>query len=119
MAMARDLCAAVHGSGLNSNPDIAQSSRQVVICWDYHLMGEQGYYCGYWRFTVWIPKADPLGFRLTGRRGNPRSAAAYGLKDYLEEQFDQAMRGVLGSVGIAAELGGGKWRYSGIVEDGV
>jgi hypothetical protein len=79
-------------------------------------LSEHGYYCGYWRFTVWIPKADPLEFRLAGRRGNPRTAAAYGLKDYLEERFADAMGEVLGGAAATAEFSGGQWRYGGSVD---
>jgi hypothetical protein len=113
MAMARVLCDAVRGSGLDSEPWIAQSKRGIVIGWDFHLMDDQGYYRGYWRFIVRIPKTDPLEFHLTGRRGNTRSALAYDLKGYLEERFADAITSVLGSAAVVAELCDGKWRYGG------
>jgi hypothetical protein len=91
-AMAHELCQDVHGSGLDGEPFIRESRKNVVIHWSYHMMDDGGYYCGYWRFVVWIPKAHPQEFRLTGRRGNPKCASAYGLKDYLEDVFVEAIR---------------------------
>jgi hypothetical protein len=110
MEMAHKLCDDVHGSGLDTEPRIAQSDRNITIRWDFHLMDDYGFYCGYWRFIVWIPKADPLGFRITGRRGNPRGRAAYGLKDYLEEVFAEAVAKVLDEDAV---LGDGKVKEGG------
>jgi hypothetical protein len=116
MAMARSLCAAAHGSGLDTEPSIGQSRRNTVIKWAFHMMGEHGFYRGYWRFLVRTLKADPLEFRLTGMRGNTRAAVAYGLKDYLEERFANALGMALGNAAITAELREGKWSYSGSVD---
>jgi hypothetical protein len=116
MTMARELCDSAHGSGLDTTPYITQSKSNVLIDWDFHMMDNQGYYCGYWRFVVWIPKANPLKFRLTGRKGNTRSAAAYDLKYHLEERIGDAMDGVLDRAGVVAEFVNGAWSYDGGVE---
>jgi hypothetical protein len=79
-------------------------------------MDDQGFYCGYWRFALTIPKSDPMEFRLTGRRGNPRGAAAFRMKEYLEERFADAVAETLAGGGATALWLGGEWRYDGGVE---
>jgi len=109
--MAAALCGRVRGGGLEGNPAIESGKSVVAIHWDYHLMDSRGY----WRFTVSVPKADPLGFRLRGRRDNTRCMAAYGAKDYLEDAFALAMEELLGEFGINAEWDreGQKYAYIG------
>jgi hypothetical protein len=88
---AQELCDSVHGSGLDSDPRITDLGRNVRVCWEYHLMNDDGFYCGWWHFTMVIPKANPLGFRLVGHRGNPRGAPADGIREYLDEMFHMAL----------------------------
>jgi hypothetical protein len=111
MEMAHKLCHNIHGSGLDGEPYIRQSRRNVVIYWDFHMMDNQGFYCGYWKFTVWIPKDNPISFRFTGTRGNSRCITALGLQDYLECIFAEAVRETLGTAGIEYEWDGKTYRY--------
>jgi hypothetical protein len=97
------LCNEVSGSGLNSKPEIRAGKSVITVYWDFNLMNQHGYYIGYWHFKVVIPKADPLNFKLYGRRGNTRCLEAHDMKDYLGEMFDSAMCGLLGKFGISHE----------------
>jgi len=93
--MAVALCESVHGSGLDTDPTIVLSRRFITIHWDFHLMNDTGYYVGYWRFKVVIPRVEPEDFKLYGKRGNPRGQEAAGIKDYLSDVFYYAITELL------------------------
>jgi hypothetical protein len=105
-ALAKKLCGKAHGSGLNTEPVISDmpDGRRVQIAWDYHLMDEDGYYCGYWRFIVKIPMDRPMEFTLNGRAGNPQGKSAYGIKAFLGAMFNGLLAEVLQEAGISWEL---------------
>jgi hypothetical protein len=66
-------------------------------------MHDNGHYIGYWNFKIVIPRKDPMNFKLYGKRGNTRCMAAYNIKDYLEDTFNQAMLELFGEFGRSAE----------------
>jgi hypothetical protein len=102
--LAVKVCDKAAGSGLNNKPDIYDRKNCVCVEWDYCLMNSNGYYDGYWNFTLKIPKADPMAFVVAGKRGNPRTSAAYDLKDYLAQLFDEVTAETLQEAGISWEL---------------
>jgi hypothetical protein len=104
--LVKKLCDRVHGSGLDTMPviDTISNAHRIQIVWEYHLMDEQGCYCGYWRFIVKIPVDDPMEFTLNGRAGNPRRESACGIKEYLGDAFAGCMPEILREGGIPCEL---------------
>jgi hypothetical protein len=104
--LVKKLCDKVKGSGLDTKPvlDVMADGRKIQITWEYHLMDEDGYYCGYWRFIIKIPVDDPMGFTLNGRAGNPQGKSAYGIKEYLGDTFTECMPEILREGGISCEL---------------
>ena len=73
------------GSGFDSKWDITDKGRYVKCFSEWHLMNEDGYYIGYYGFTVIIPKKNPIDFRLYGWKDNKRIFIRYGIWDYLKE----------------------------------
>jgi hypothetical protein len=67
-------------------------------------MDDRGFYDGYWRFVLKIPRADPMEFWLNGRAGNPNRKSAYGIKEYLGDMFADVMPEILRENGISWEL---------------
>jgi hypothetical protein len=104
--LAKKLCDWVYGSGLDTEPAIENmpDGRRIKIAWEYHLMNDQGYYCGYWRFILKIPIDNPMGFTLNGRAGNPQGKSACGIKEFLGDIFAGIMPEILQEGGIACEL---------------
>jgi hypothetical protein len=99
-SLAERLCDKAHGSGLDAEPSFNETRRSVRIAWAFHLMDDQGYYDGWWRFVVRIPVADPLTFTIAGRAGNPRRASAYNIRSDLSDRLYDAMCGTLEEAGI-------------------
>jgi hypothetical protein len=102
--LAEKLCDRASGSGLDTKPHYAISSKSVIVLWDYHLLNQHGYYDGYWAFTLKIPKASPMDFVIRGKRGNPRKESAYGVKDYLYDLFNELVSEVIDEAGIGFNL---------------
>jgi hypothetical protein len=104
--LAEKLCDKVHGSGLDTSPRILDTFalKYVQILWEFHLMDEDGYYDGYWDFTLKIPRDNPQAFTITGRSNNHRRKSTYGIKDYLYDIFAQLMDETLQEAGISWEL---------------
>jgi hypothetical protein len=105
-ALAKKLCDKAHGSGLGTEPVISDMSdgRRIQIAWEFHLMDSQGFYAGYWRFTVKIPRDNPMEFTLNGRAGNPQGEYASGIKEYLGDIFAECLPEILREAGISCEL---------------
>ena len=63
-----------HGSGIDCKWEIEENSKSFLAKNSYHLMDENGFYCGYIDFSLRIPKDNPYDFKLmfhtnsTGRR---------------------------------------------------
>ena len=56
-------------------------------------MNETGFYCGWVDFSVVVPKADPLDFRLHFHGGMAqRLCQRHGLREYLEDILCEALR---------------------------
>jgi hypothetical protein len=104
--LAEKLCKKAHGSGLDTEPCIldAYAMRYVQITWEFHLMDELGFYDGYWRFVLKIPRDNPMEFTLNGRSGNPRSRSARGIKEYLEDIFAELIPEILQEGGVSFDL---------------
>jgi hypothetical protein len=104
--LAKKLCGWVHGPRLDTIPviDVIADGRKIQITWEYHLMDEHGYYCGYWRFIVKIPVDNPMGFTLNGRAGNPRRSYTEDTKEYLGDMFAEFIPEILREAGIGCEL---------------
>jgi hypothetical protein len=100
----------VDGRGLDTYPRIldACGAKRIRIRWEYHLMDSNGYYDGYWGFTLKIPVDNPKEFKITGRSNNHRRNSTFGVKDYLEDVFSEGIDEVLREAGISCELVGGK-----------
>jgi hypothetical protein len=105
-ALAAKLCEKARGSGLDTEPAILDTyaMRYVQIAWEFHLMNDNGFYDGYWRFTLKIPRDNPMEFRLNGRVRNPRTKSAYGIKEYLGDMFAELMPEILQESGIFFDL---------------
>jgi hypothetical protein len=105
--LAEKLCDKTHGSGLDTEPKILDDSslRYIQVTWEFHLLDEFGFYDGYWRFILKIPRDNPMGFTLNGRgAGNPRTKSAYGIKEYLTDAFAERMSEILREGGVSFEL---------------
>jgi hypothetical protein len=104
--LAEKLCDKAHGAGLDTEPVINDmpDGRRIQITWEYHLLNEGGYYHGYWRFIIKIPRDNPMEFTLNGRAGNPQVKAAYGIKEYLGDMFNELIAETLQEAGILFEL---------------
>jgi hypothetical protein len=104
--LAEKLCDKAHGCGLDTKPTIKNMSdgRRIQITWEFHLMDAQGFYCGYWRFIVKIPRDNPMEFTLNGRAGNPQVESAYGIKEYLGDMFNELIAEVLQEAEISCDL---------------
>jgi hypothetical protein len=110
--LAHGLCNRVHGSGLDCDPEITESRRNVVVRWAFHMMDDNGFYRGWWRFTVFVPKNNPFGFRVVGRRGNARIEAACGMKEHLEETLYMGMEEELFAARLYAPANDAYFAYS-------
>ena len=82
-----------HGSGIDCAWRIETlQNGNVVARNSFHLMDENGYYCGWQDFAVrlFVYKGD-IGYKvqLTGYRH--RCNAAYALRDYLADAIDYAL----------------------------
>lgn len=73
-----------HGSGIDSTytVDLTACSKGFVLRFDYHHMNDNGYYCGWSKYSVYVKPAILGGFELTiiGRDKN-------GTKEYLADTF--------------------------------
>jgi hypothetical protein len=78
--------------------------KYVQIRWEFHLIGNNGYFDGCWGFTLKIPRDNPQEFKITGRSNNHRRRSAYGVKDYLNDLFAGLMNETLREAGISWEL---------------
>lgn len=74
------------GSGIDSGCTIDQSKsneQRIVINVPYHLMDENGFYCGWQDFTVICkPSFDGIDMKITSNQKDK-----YFIKDYLYELF--------------------------------
>lgn len=77
-----------HGSGIDCAWGIEDKGSYFKACNSYHAMNEWGMYDGYADFSLIIPKADPLEFRLHfhGNRAQYLNQR-YMLREYLEDVF--------------------------------
>ncbi len=76
-----------HGSGIDSGCIINRTFKKdtVIINVPYHLMDENGYYCGWQTYRLIIkPKFDSLSIKIQGKD-------KYLLKDYLYDLFDHVL----------------------------
>ena len=78
-----------HGSGIDSGCTIEREFKKdtVIINVPYHLMDENGFYCGWQDFKVICkPGFDSIDMRITSNRKDK-----FFLKDYLYDLFDNVL----------------------------
>jgi hypothetical protein len=107
-----------HGSGIDCKWTLESYGRGVICHNSFHLMDENGYYCGYADFSVKIfhHKKDEMHalkgpcagkVQVLHRKGDIdlslstpaacgwRRAVAFGIPDYLHESISYALRDIL------------------------
>jgi hypothetical protein len=78
-----------HGSGIDSGCIISDKSKEdrIIIIIPYHLMNENGFYCGWQDFTVICkPSFDGINIKITSNAKDK-----FMIKDYLYDLFDTVL----------------------------
>jgi hypothetical protein len=83
--IAKAIEAICSGSGFDSPWDFKDMGSCVRARTEWHLMDENGFYCGYYPFKVILPKDDPGNFRMYGEGRARRYLERYGVWEYIEE----------------------------------
>jgi len=81
-----------HGSGIDSDWSFEEDNLSVRACNSFHIMDENGYYCGWLDFCLEIPKRnlEDFGFHFTSN-WDREVAEERGIDEYLEEVFANDM----------------------------
>ena len=80
----------IHGSGIDCDYTITESKQYVKLSNCYHVMDENGFYDGYFDFTVWIKKGKVYKITFSASPYH-RNKYVWLLRDYLEGLFFDPM----------------------------
>lgn len=85
-----------YGSGIDGVWHIKEQKNYWKCDNAYHAMNDVGYYTGWADFTLIIPKKDTEVFKLhfNGKHSQYLNRR-YGLREYLEDLFAQAIRDMI------------------------
>jgi hypothetical protein len=79
------------GGGFDCSWHFADKGNYVRARTKWHLLDSNGYYRGYYGFTVILPKKNPAAFRLYGKGHAKRTLERYGAREYIEEAVYYAL----------------------------
>jgi hypothetical protein len=82
------------GSGFGYPWRFTDRGSYVRAVTDWHLLNNDGYYMGKYGLKLIIPKKDPCSFRWYGKGHNKRIFVRYGLPDFFDQAFYDALEQV-------------------------
>jgi hypothetical protein len=93
--IARAVAGHCSGGGFDCAWSFFDKGRYVKAQTDWHLLGNEGYYLGYYGFTVIIPKNKPLCFKLYGLGHNKRILERHDVLSYIDDSLFWALKEIV------------------------